>query len=100
MAIKSQVLADFIANFTPYSFPQAEKELMTLGEGLNREGTWTLHVDRSSNFKGSGLGLVLTSPNGDEIKQSIICSFQETNNEAEYEALIAGMGLAQEMGIK
>ena len=65
-AIKSQVLVDFIADFSPYSFLHAEKELMTLEESSNGEGTWTLHVDGSSNFKGSGLGLVLTSLNGDK----------------------------------
>ena len=65
-AIKSQVLDDFIADFSPNILMQAEKELMTLKEGTNG-GTWILNVDGSSNFRGSGLGLVLTSPNGDKI---------------------------------
>ena len=73
---------------------------MTLGEGSNGESTWTLHVDGSSNFKGSRLGLVLTFLNGDKIEQSIRCGFRVTNNEGEYEVLIAGLGLAKEMGIK
>ena len=38
-AIKSQVLADFIADFSPCSLLQAQKELMTLEECLNGEGT-------------------------------------------------------------
>ncbi|KAL5552647.1 hypothetical protein UlMin_040048 [Ulmus minor] len=74
-AIKSQVLADFIAEFSPNSLLQAEKELMTMKEGPNEKGTWTLHVNGSSNFKGSGLRLVLTSPNGDKIEQSIRSGF-------------------------
>ncbi|KAL5583444.1 hypothetical protein UlMin_015886 [Ulmus minor] len=98
-AIKSQVLADFIADFSPNILVQAEKELMTLKEGTNR-GTWILNVDGSSNFRGSGLGLVLASPNGDKIEQSIRCGFLATNNEAEYEALIAGLSLAREMGVE
>ena len=73
---------------------------MTLEENLNGEGTWTLHVNGSSNFKGSGVGLVLTSPNGDKIRKSIRCGFQAITNEAGYKALIAGLSLAQEMRIK
>ena len=73
--MKSQGLADFIADFSLCSLPQAEKELMTLGESPNREGTRMLHVDRFSNFKGSELGLVLTSLNGDKLNnQSDVAS--------------------------
>ena len=74
-AIKSQALADFIADFSPNSLLQVEKGLMTMKKGSTEKGTWTLHVDGSSNFKGSGLGLVLTSLNGDKIEQSIRCGF-------------------------
>ena len=98
-ALKSQVLADFIADFTPNSQVQAEKELCHLTEGQT-SGTWELHVDGSSNVRGSGLGLVLTSPQGEKIEQAIRCGFKATNNEAEYEAMIAGLGLAKEMGAK
>ena len=38
-AIKSQVLADFIADFSPYSLIQAQNELMMLKESPNGEGT-------------------------------------------------------------
>ena len=34
------------------------------------------------------------------IPQSIACEFQATNNEAEYEALIAGLQLARSMKVK
>ena len=46
------------------------------------------------------MGLVLTSSSGDKIDQSIRCGFRATNNEAKYEALIVGLGLANEMRIK
>ena len=73
---------------------------MTIKENLNREGTWTLHVDRSSNFKGSRIGLVSTSPSGDKIEQSIKYGFRATNNKVEYDALIVGLGMAKKLGIK
>ena len=60
-ALKSQVLADFIVNFTPSENVQVEQELIALTETTDI-GKWTLLVDGSSNIKGSGLGLVLKSP--------------------------------------
>ena len=61
---------------------------------------WTLLVDSSSNVNGSGINLVLNSPEGDLIQQAIHCGFKATNDEAEYETLIAGLVLAKDMGIK
>ena len=51
-------------------------------------------------MSGAGLGLVLISPEGDIIQQAIKCGFKATNNEAEYEALITGLMLAKDMGIR
>ena len=56
-----------------------------------RFGKWELYTDGASNSRGSGLGLVLKSPQGDTIVQAICCEFSATNNEAEYEALISGL---------
>ena len=50
-------------------------------------------------MNGAGLGLVLTSLEGDLIQQSIYCGFWTTNNEVEYKVLITGLSLATEMGI-
>ncbi|KAK0580108.1 hypothetical protein LWI29_036450 [Acer saccharum] len=96
-AMKSQVLADFITDFTPGESVQAEQELVALTVS---SGVWTLSVDGSSSIKGSGLGLVLESPQGDILEQSIHCGFHATNNEAEYEALIAGLDLAKSLSVK
>jgi len=57
-------------------------------------------VDRSSNQQGSGTGVILQGPNGLLIEQAIRFSFKASNNQAEYEALIAGMLLAKEMDAK
>ncbi|XP_057787279.1 uncharacterized protein LOC131004590 [Salvia miltiorrhiza] len=99
-ALKSQVLADFLVDFTPNLTLQADKEICCMTEQPDQAGTWKLYVDGSSNMRGSGLGLVLISPLGDVIEQSIRCEFKATNNEAEYEAMLAGLGLAKEMGVK
>ncbi|KAL5546495.1 hypothetical protein UlMin_006182 [Ulmus minor] len=96
-AIKSQALADFIADFAPSAQAQANSELLAIA--TPPYSSWTLSVDGSSNMSGAGLGLVLISPEGDIIQQAIKCGFKATNNEAEYEALIAGLMLAKDMGI-
>ncbi|XP_074374736.1 uncharacterized protein LOC141715154 [Apium graveolens] len=61
---------------------------------------WTLYTDGASNVNGTGLGLVLKSPQGDMIAQLICCDFKATKNEAEYEALIIGLTIAKDMKIK
>lgn len=51
-------------------------------------------MDGASNVKGSGLGIVLITPSGETLRQAIN-TIPLTNNEAEYEALIAGLELAR-----
>ena len=52
---------------------------------------WEVYVDRASNQKGSGIGLVLISPEKVIVEKSLRLDFSATNNEAEYEALLMGM---------
>uniref|UniRef100_A0A803MBL3 RNase H type-1 domain-containing protein n=1 Tax=Chenopodium quinoa TaxID=63459 RepID=A0A803MBL3_CHEQI len=56
-----------------------------------------MFYDSSSNQRGTRLGVVLKSPQGDTIVQSISCDLKAINNEAEYEALIAGMTVALDL---
>ena len=56
-----------------------------------------LSVDGSSNQQGSGGGVILEGPNGVLIEQSLRFAFKASNNQAEYEALIARILLAKEM---
>ena len=50
-------------------------------------------IDRSG-----GAGVVLLSPEGDVVECMIRLDFPATNNEAEYEALVAGLDLARSAG--
>ncbi|XP_060187762.1 uncharacterized protein LOC132616966 [Lycium barbarum] len=94
--IKSQILADFVEDFTSALIPKVERVLaLTSGKPV---GVWTLHTDGASNIKGSGLDIVLRSPAEELIRQSIKISSKLTNNEAEYEPLIAGLKLARGLG--
>ena len=51
-----------------------------------------------SHQQGSGTGIILEGPNGVLIEQALRFAFRASNNQAEYEALIARMLLAKEMG--
>ena len=104
-SIKGQVLADLVAEFTE---PKIE-ELSSVGNmdeklvgtiSQYRLPTWEVYVDGASNQKGSGVGLVLMSPEKVVIEKSLRLDFSATNNEAEYETLLVGMTMVQKMGGK
>jgi len=93
--IKAQALVDFLAELTlptPLNSDQAPIN--------STPPEWILSVDGASNQKGSGAEVVLEGPGGILIEQSLRFSFKASNNQAEYEALIAGMLLAKEIGAK
>ncbi|GJY85972.1 reverse transcriptase domain-containing protein [Tanacetum coccineum] len=95
ISIKGQILADFIVERPEEEFPD---ELMAEPEELPEP--WTLFTDGSSCIDGSGAGLILTNPEGVEFTYAMRFRFEATNNEAEYEALIAGLWIAEQMGVK
>ncbi|KAK9050039.1 hypothetical protein SSX86_030992 [Deinandra increscens subsp. villosa] len=93
-SIKGQVIADFLAEV-----PEgANVNCVSVPEPTER--IWILHTDGSSNSDGSGAGLILKSPEGDELTYAIRFGFATSNNEAEYEALLAGLRLAKKMKAK
>nr|GEV57630.1 reverse transcriptase domain-containing protein [Tanacetum cinerariifolium] len=49
---------------------------------------------------GSGAGLILINPEGMEFTYALRFRFEAINNEAEYEALITGLRIAEQMGVK
>jgi len=87
--IKGQIYADFVVELSSAATHQ---------EGADFK--WVLSVDGSSNQQGSGVGVILQGPDGLLIEQALYFAFKASNNQAEYEALIAGMLLAKEMGAR
>ena len=55
-------------------------------------------MDESSNRQAGEAGIVLLSPEGDAIECMVRLDFLATNNESEYETLIAGLNLAKAVG--
>lgn len=83
--IKGQALADFISECS-YS---EEGEVTP---------AWQLHTDGSATSQGSGAGIVLVSPGGKVTEYALKFQFKATNNEAEYEAVLAGLELCKSLG--
>ena len=61
---------------------------------------WKVYVDRAANQRGSGVELLLVSPERLTIEKSLKLGFSATNNEVEYEALLEEMSMVQKMGGK
>ena len=59
--------------------------------------SWKVYVDGAVNHRGSGVGLVLISPERITIEKSLRMGFLATNNKAEYEALLTGMIMVQRL---
>uniref|UniRef100_A0A2N9HA42 Integrase catalytic domain-containing protein n=1 Tax=Fagus sylvatica TaxID=28930 RepID=A0A2N9HA42_FAGSY len=51
-------------------------------------------------YVGSGTGVVIITPDETVIEQSIRLDFKTSNNETEYEAVLAGLNLAKTLGAK
>ena len=107
--IKGQALADFILEFPP-DMEGYDKAIVVANpssqvnpfppEGEISELWWTMCVDGAVNNDGAGAEIVLISPEGHRLVSAIHFAFKVTNNDAEYEALIAGMKLALEMKVR
>ncbi|GJS70354.1 reverse transcriptase domain-containing protein [Tanacetum coccineum] len=67
--------------------------------GIDDTEAWTLYTDGAASSKGSGAGLILTGPSGVEYAYALRLTFASTNNEAEYEALLAGLRIARMMNV-
>ena len=59
-----------------------------------------MHFDGSKMLAGLGAGVVLTSPTGDTVQYVLQIMYTDSNNAAEYEALLHGLRMAVSMGIQ
>jgi ribonuclease HI len=89
-AIKSQVLADFVAEWVDTQLPTApiQPEL------------WTMFFDGSLMKTGVGAGLLFISPLEKHLRYVLRLQFPASNNVAEYEALVNGLCIAIELGVR
>ena len=83
-------MADFVLEFSRRPIQHKEP---------SEEEWWTLRVDGASRSLGSGVGLLLQSPTGEHLEQSIRLGFPTSNNEAEYEAILSRLDLALALSV-
>ena len=100
-SVKGQVFTDLVAEFVESPL---EKQVGTQHMDGKLVGTislqehlsWKLYVDGVANQRGSGVGLVMVSPEQITIEKSLRLGFSATNNEAKYEVLLEeGMSMVQ-----
>jgi hypothetical protein len=89
-SIKSQVLTDFIADWTPSQSSREDK----------KQPEWIIYCDGAWGFAGAGAAAIITSPSGIKMKYVARLEFQCINNIAEYEAILLGLHKAKAMGIQ
>ena len=90
--IKGHIWANFIMEFTSIELIEAAQTTFDLL-------IWRLSVDGTANAQGSGADLILTSSEGIDIEYALRFGFRASNNEAGYEAVIAGVNLAHSMEV-
>ena len=66
----------------------------------NPEELWTLYIDGLSNSARSEAGLILIDLEGDVMGYALCFEFSSTNNEVEYEALLARLMVARDAGVQ
>jgi hypothetical protein len=99
--VKSQVLADFVADWTPLSCHpwgpgDSEPEVKAL---VFTEPHWTLFFDGSSCRQGARARVLLLTLDGEQFRYMVHLDFKAINNMAEYEALIFGLSTALSLGV-
>ena len=88
--MRGQVLADFVADFSPKN----NTEMVCHVENHS----WRVFVDGASSAMGAGAGVIIITPKGIRLEHSFRLGFKASNNEAEYEALIARLKTALDLG--
>ncbi|XP_027927512.1 uncharacterized protein LOC114184399 [Vigna unguiculata] len=85
-SVKGQQLADFAVELHGSISPS--------------EQIWVLFVDGSSDKRNAGAGIVIEGPSSFTVDHSLQFKFRATNNQAKFEALIAGLRLAKDLGAR
>jgi hypothetical protein len=90
VVVLARILADFITEWTDTQLPLPQIQAEC----------WTLYFDGSVMKTGAGAGLLFISPLGEHMRYAVRLHFPASNNMAEYEALLCGLRIAIETGIK
>ncbi|XP_071712943.1 uncharacterized protein [Rutidosis leptorrhynchoides] len=98
-SIRAQILADFMAETTKTN-EESDSTFAQIITPPVETKEWKLFTDGASSSDGSGAGIMLINPEGQEFTYALRFEFNTTNNEAEYGALLVGLRIAKEMKIE
>ena len=84
------MLAKFVAEWTEAELPKE----------YSSYSNWIMYFDGSKMLAGLGARFILTSPTGDIVRYVLQIMYTDSNNAAEYEALLHGLRMAVSMGIR
>jgi ribonuclease HI len=90
-AMKGQVVADFVVDH------MIEVDSSTC---LVETIPWKLYFDGSVCSKGQGIGCCIVSTSGAQFNLAVRLEFMCTNNQSEYEALVHGLEILNDIGVK
>ena len=93
IAIKGQVLTDFVAEFTEGTMSVEEKVLGVMTTSTMVILPWEVYIDWAANRKGVRIGIVLITLEKLVMEKSLRLGFLATNNETKYETLLAGVAM-------
>jgi hypothetical protein len=99
-AIKSQVMVDFVAEWT--EVPIQDEDPLSSLPGKEDPECWVMYFDGVFSIGGAGASVLLVSPTGYHLKYVVQLAFsheEATNNIVEYEDLIAGLRIAGGLSI-
>ncbi|XP_073033870.1 uncharacterized protein [Primulina eburnea] len=82
VAIKAHALSDFLSKMVQ----------------SDEEEVWRVFLVGGSSLAGCGVGVIVISPLGEQVKLALRIDSRVTNNEAEYEAVLVGIKAAREVG--
>ena len=91
-AVKGQVLADFVAEFS------LKNDMEMVCQVENR--SWRVFVDGASSAMGADAEIVIITSEGIRLEHSFRLGFKASNNEAKYEAFIAELKTALDLGAR
>ena len=97
-AIEGQILANFVAEFIEGTMEKEEKAMGVMVTSAIIVLPWEVYIDGAFNRKGAGIGSVLITPEKLIMEKSLQLDFLATNNEVEYEALLAGVAMVRQLG--
>ncbi|XP_066365265.1 uncharacterized protein [Miscanthus floridulus] len=88
--IKTQALADFVAEWTKIQEP--------ISAACPKH--WVLYFDSTLNINGAGVGILFITSTKDKLRYVLRIHFPTSNNAAEYEACLHGLRIAVKLGVK